>query len=174
MNYYVIQVRTRGEDKYIKRAEGVLNGLDAKLLWPRRNLRIRRRGQWIDTVSPIFPSYIFLETETITPYIYDSFRKIPGFYRFLLSKSNIIPLNQEDREILLHFLSFGEIVDKSLVIFDENKRIKVIDGPLKGLEGLIVKVDRRKGRAKVRLDLYEDSFLIDLGFEVLDNIGEKR
>jgi transcription termination/antitermination protein NusG len=43
----------------------------------------------------------------------------------------------------------------------------VINGPLKGLEGKIVKVDKRKGRAKVKLDLYDESFLVDLSFELL-------
>ena len=172
MQFYVIQVKTRGEEKYKQRAESVLKGIEARLLWPRRNLRIRRRGQWIDTVAPIFPSYVFLETEEVTPYLYNSFRKIPGFYRFLQSNKNITPLSNEDKEILMHFLGFGEVVDKSFVIFDENKKIKVVSGPLTTLEGLIVKVDRRKGRAKVKLDFYKNSYLIDFGFEALDNIEE--
>jgi transcriptional antiterminator NusG len=53
------------------------------------------------------------------------------------------------------------------VYFNDNSRIVVIEGPLMGLEGRIVKVDRRKGRAKVSLDLYNDSFTIDLAFEVI-------
>jgi transcriptional antiterminator NusG len=174
MDYFVIQVKTRGEDKYLRRAEVVLSGFDAKLVWPRRNLRIRRRGEWKDVVAPIFPSYLFLETEEVTPSLYERFRRIPGFYRFLMSNDNIIPLSKEDKELLNHFLSFGEIVDKSLVTFDRNNRIKVVSGPLQGLDGLIVKVDRRKKRAKVKLDLYKDSFIIDFGFEALDNISEKE
>ncbi len=44
-----------------------------------------------------------------------------------------------------------------------------MSGPLKELEGKIVKVDRRKGRAKVKLDMFEHAFLIDFGFEALEN-----
>jgi len=40
---------------------------------------------------------------------------------------------------------------------------------LKDLEGRIVRVDRRKGRARVRLELYADSFEVDFGFEALDS-----
>ena len=68
---------------------------------------------------------------------------------------------------MAHFVRFGEVIGKSTVTFDENSRIQVKDGPLAGLEGRIVKVDRRKQRAKVRLDLYKDSFLVDFGFELL-------
>ena len=172
MNYYVIQVKTRGEDEYLQRAGHLLEENEATLVWPRRNLRIRRRGEWRDVVAPIFPSYLFLEAEEVTPSLYERFRRIPGFYRFLISNDNIVPMSSEDRTLLTHFLSFGEIVDKSVVYFDENNRIRIVSGPLQGLEGRIVKVDRRKGRAKVKLDIYSDSFLIDLGFEALDNVSE--
>jgi transcriptional antiterminator NusG len=174
MNYYVIQVKTRGEKEYLDRAQKRFQNGEVRLLWPRRNLRIRRRGEWLDTVSPIFPSYLFLEAEEVTPEMYEIFRKIPGFYHFLPNNRNITPLSENDRTILMHFLSFGEIVDKSVVMFDRDKRIRVISGPLKGMEGRIVKVDRRKQRARVKLDMYENSFLIDFGFEALDNIGESR
>ncbi len=55
-----------------------------------------------------------------------------------------------------------------MAFFDENKRIRIVAGPLKNLEGMIVRVDRRKGRARVRLALYEDSFEVDFGFEALE------
>jgi transcriptional antiterminator NusG len=64
---------------------------------------------------------------------------------------------------------FGQVIDKSVVYFDTGKRIRVVSGPLKELEGKIVKVDRRKGRAKVKLDMFENEFLIDFGFEALEN-----
>jgi transcriptional antiterminator NusG len=68
----------------------------------------------------------------------------------------------------MHFIrEVGPVAGKSKVYFDDNSRIVVISGPLSGLEGRIVKADKRKGRAKIKLDLYGDSFFIDLAFEVL-------
>ena len=67
-------------------------------------------------------------------------------------------------------MKLGEVVEKSKVYFDENNRIRIAEGALKGLEGRIVKVDRRKKRAKVSLSLYEDSFQIDFGFELMERI----
>jgi transcriptional antiterminator NusG len=49
-----------------------------------------------------------------------------------------------------------------------------MDGPLLGLEGKIIKVDRRKKRAKIKLNLYDDSFTVDLAFEVIGNAKGKR
>ena len=62
----------------------------------------------------------------------------------------------------------GPVAGKSRVYFNENSRIVVVDGPLLGLEGKIIKVDKRKGRAKIKLDLYDDSFSIDLAFETIE------
>ncbi len=140
---------------------------DYRFWWPRRKLTIRRKGRRFRTLSPLFPGYVFLEADDVTESLFRRIRRVTGFVRFLKDNNDIRPLPPEDLELVRHFLSFGEIVTESKVTFDENNRIVVQEGPLKGLEGNIVKVDRRKGRAKVRLDMYEDAFLIDLGFEII-------
>src|SRR4030042_33612 len=106
MPFFVLQVRTGGEERFRRQAEKVLTPERGELFWPRRSLRV-----------------------------------------------------------LQQFRSFGEVVQPSRARFDSERRIQVIDGPLKALEGRIVRVDRRKRRARVRLELYENSFLIDFGFE---------
>ena len=168
MPFFALQVWTGSESRFVLLADRMLAGSDARLLWPRRSLRIRRAGVWRDSVAPIFPSYVFLQSSAVDPDLYAALKRTPGFVRFLPSNEALAPLEQKDQGLLSHFLSFGEIVQRSTAIFDENKRIRVISGPLKNLEGLIVRVDRRKGRARVRLEMYEDSFEVDFGFEALD------
>jgi transcriptional antiterminator NusG len=141
---------------------------EAELLFPRRKLIIRKKGKRQESLAPIFPGYLFLQSDSVPPRLHWAIRRIPGFIRFLETNQNVRPLVGRDRELLLHFLQFGEVVERSQVTFDENKRIQVVSGPLKGLEGLIVRVDKRKGRAKIRLDMYKDSFLVDLGFEIIE------
>jgi transcriptional antiterminator NusG len=116
----------------------------------------------------VFPGYLFVSAADIDSILYSDLRRIPGFLRFLPSNKAIAPLSPKDQELLVHLLGFGEIVTASTVTFDANGRIRVAAGPLKGLEGSIVRVDRRKGRARVRLEMYEDSFEIDFGFEALE------
>ena len=180
MNYYAIQVKTKSEDKYLKMAEYMLdvNSIEPQdrptFIWPRRKLTIRKQGRSREHLAPIFPGYLFLETETILPDVYWTLRKVTGFFRFLQNNQKIEPLGGIDRELLLHFLSFGEVVDKSTVYFDKNQKIRVMNGPMKGLEGRVIKVDKRKQRAKIRLDLYNNSFCIDFGFELLEGVNEKE
>jgi len=173
MPFYVIQVRTGKEQQYITQAEKVLQAPDQRLFWPRRALRIRRQGKWKDSVAAIFPGYLFLQVDAISPPLYGALKRISGFLRYLKDNQHIEALNARDQEILLHFLSYGEVVQRSRVYFDRDNRIRVISGPLKGMEGRVVKVDRRKGRARIRLELYEDSFMIDFGFDSLEKAADQ-
>jgi transcriptional antiterminator NusG len=168
MPYYAIQVWTGSEQRFLALTGRTLADLDATLLWPRRSLRIRKAGRWHDSIAPIFPGYLFLQVAEINSRIFAELKRTPAFVRFLPQNESLAPLDRADQELLGHFLGFGEIVKKSIAYFDENRRIRIVSGPLKNLEGMIVRVDRRKGRARVRLEMYADSFEVDFGFEALD------
>ena len=170
MAYYAIQVKTRGEEKFLEIFKKQNPDFTLPLYFPQRSLDIRRGGRIKPSKLAIFPGYIFLDvSENDSIYNYQwAFRRTKGFHRFLRSNQDIAPLQNRDLELVMHFIKqVGPLAGKSKVYFDDNSRIVVISGPLSGLEGRIVKADKRKGRAKVKLDLYNDSFCIDLAFEVL-------
>jgi transcriptional antiterminator NusG len=169
MDYFAIQVRTRGEEKFINLFRAQNPDITLPLYFPQRCLDIRRGGRVLPSKLAVFPGYVFLELGEEDVYRYKwAFRRVEGFHRFLRSNQDIVPLRSRDLELVIHFIrNVGPLAGKSIVKFDENSRIVVISGPLSGLEGRIVKVDKRKGRAKIKLDLYDDSFCIDLAFEVL-------
>jgi transcriptional antiterminator NusG len=171
MKYYTAQVKTRAEKKYIRLFKSLHPQVPVEIYFPKRALDIRRKGVISHTTKSIFPGYVFIEledTERISDYLW-YFRKTDGFFRFLESNQNILALGGGDLTLILHFIKkVGPVAGKSRVYFDENSRIVVIEGPLKGLEGNIIKVDKRKGRAKLKLDLYNESFTIDLAFEYIE------
>jgi len=177
MNYYAMQILTNKEDDFVRRASAFFD--KDRLIAPKRVLNVRRSGKTRTESKPVFSGYVFVESESLLDELdlYWNLRHTPGFIRFLRSNAAPTPLTAPDRRLLRHFMSFGGKADTSKVIFDENDRIVVLEGPLKGLEGKIVKVDRRKGRAKVALDICETGFLIDLGFKVVERVkdgGGKR
>jgi transcriptional antiterminator NusG len=172
VNYYAIQVKSRTENKFITIFRKRYPENNLPLYFPQRRLDIRKNGKSRVQKAPVFPGYIFVETENseeITSCQWD-FRRTEGFYRFLRSNQEIVPLRGKDLELVLHFINTGPVAGRSKVYFNENSRIVVLEGPLLGLEGKIIKVDKRKGRAKIKLDLYDDSFAIDLAFEVIGPI----
>ena len=170
MNYYAVQVKTRSENKFIKLFRALHPEITFPIHFPQRQLDIRRAGKIRPSLSAVFPGYIFIEAacdEEITERQWE-FRRTEGFYRFLKSNQEITPLADRDLELALHFINkAGPVAGRSKVYFNENSRIVVVEGPMAGLEGRIVKVDKRKGRAKINLDLCNDSFTIDLAFEVI-------
>ena len=171
-----MQVKTPGEEKFMRLFRAQNPGLNLPLYFPQRALDIRRKGKKIASRRAVFPGYVFLELDrgdNILQYKW-AFRRTEGFYRFLKSNKDIVPLQNRDLELVLHFIKYiGPLAGKSKVYFDENSRIVVISGPLSGLEGRIVKADKRKGRAKIKLDLYDDSFCIDLAFDVMEPAEQK-
>lgn len=170
MNYYAVQVVASRESDFIdwvvRRQEGALQ--DARFFFPRRRLTIRRQGRHFQELYPVFPGYVFVEAAGIGRTLYDLVRHGPGFCRFLRSNTDIRPLGQGDLSVLVHFMGGNGIAESSRVYFNENERIVVVDGPMMGMEGNIVKVDRRKKRAKIRLDFASESFHLDLAFEVIE------
>jgi len=170
MNYYALQVKTRAESRFIKLFKALHPEINLPIYFPQRRLDIRRKGRLRPSMSAVFPGYIFIEAdcdEEIKERQWE-FRRTEGFFRFLRSNQEITPLANRDLELVLHFIkNAGPVAGRSKVYFNENSRIVVVEGPLVGLEGRIVKVDKRKGRAKINLDLYNDSFTIDLAFEVI-------
>ena len=169
MNYYAIQVKTRAEEKFMRLFKSQNPDITLPMHFPQRVLNIRKNGRMKPSNLAVFPGYIFIEAEGDDEirYCQWEFRRTEGFYRFLKSNRNITPLSNKDLELVLHFINNSGPAGISKVIFNENSRIIVVEGPMSGLEGRILKVDKRKGRAKIKLDLYDDSFTIDLAFEVI-------
>ncbi len=171
MNYYIIQVATGREQAFIDN----LNKLTPQLakahnfIYLTRELFIRRRGKEVRELQPVFPSYIIVQTvnEIDSPTLVE-LKKNPDFYHFLKSNTEITTLAGTDLSIIEHFLGLGPRIGPSLVRFDEDDRIVVIEGPLKGFEGSIIKVDRRKHRAKIQVDFAGSTHTMDLSFEDIE------
>ena len=173
MHYYTIQVQTRGEEKFIRLFKALHPDIPLSLHFPRRRVDIRRKGSVRQSTAAVFPGYIFVEAEAEEIQTHQwAFRRTDGFFRFLKSNQDITALADKDLELVLHFIKkAGPVAGISRVYFNEHSRIIVIEGPLMGLEGRIIKVDKRKKRAKVKLNLYNDSFAIDLAFEVMGSLS---
>jgi transcriptional antiterminator NusG len=171
MKYYAIHVFTNTEDDFMNRVKPNLRSI--RLYAPKRLLAVRKMGKEKKSLRPVFPGYVFAGVGgDILDELEDfwTIRHTPGFIRYLRENRSPSPLVDRDVSLLRHFMSFGEYADTSKVTFDEMDRVVVLEGPLKGLEGNIVKVDRRKGRAKLALDMCAMGFLIDLGFQVIERV----
>jgi len=102
---------------------------------PRLTSPRRRAGRWIDTVEPLFPRYLFvaadLETRSLAPI--RSTKGVSGLVRFG-GEPAVVPDNliealrqREDAATGLHVCARP--------LFAPGDRVKLLQGPLAGLEG---------------------------------------
>lgn len=165
MQYYVIRVAARQEKKFLTMARPYLGEKDLEVFFLRKSLTHWKQGKKREVEMPLFPGYLFLAAPDLDADLYWSLKRTAGFLTFIKANAQVQPLNSRDRDLLRHFLHFGEVAGTSLIRFDENQRIQVIEGPLQGLEGRITRVDRRKQRARVSLEFHDTVFTVDLAYK---------
>jgi transcriptional antiterminator NusG len=172
MNFFAMQIMTGMEDAYVELLSKT--NPDIELFVIKKTIRSRKKGKVVTLINRVFPGYVFFQhpDEELPAILIRTLKRTRNFVRILPDTRAIKPLNARDSDLLHHLVSFGQSIGTSLVTFDENNRIKILKGPLMGLEGMIVKVDKRKRRAKIRLDMNDSPIMFDLGFEVL-KIAEK-
>lgn len=158
-----MQVITGCEEKLIANVNAIDRELANKLHFLKKTEIRRKNGQNIKKIVPVFPGYIFLcLPDALTVENYHLLKKSVYFNRFLPNNENILSLTGNDFFIIKKLTSFGSITEQSLATFGLDDKIIVLEGPLKGLEGFITKVDKRKGRVTIVLDLYGEKFPISL------------
>ncbi len=166
---YLIQVITGKEHLYVRHYKRLADKYEpVTLLVPSRQLTHRRRGKSFQVTKPVFPGYVFLicDETGIDPDTRTAIRRTPNFIRYMRNESGeLIPLTPHDRELLIRLTATGETSRRSVVTFDKNNRVVPLSGPLKACEGTIIKIDRRKRRARVKFLLNDKRFLIDFEYE---------
>jgi transcriptional antiterminator NusG len=163
--WYALFVVTGEEEKVKERLQYRLMGKDIRILVPKRKLRERRKGIWETKLRVIFPGYVLING-IIGIEEYYVLVGVPGLIAMLKDKSGLLEIHEHEIHIINKLMGNSEIIETSSVMFD-GPRIIVVDGPLKGLEGLIEEVDKRKGRAKVRLNLIGAPRVVDLSISMI-------
>jgi transcriptional antiterminator NusG len=92
--------------------------------------------------------------------------RVPGLLKVLKDNYGPFEIPEEEIAVIKKLICNGEVIEQSRV-FAESDKITIADGPLLGLEGLIISIDKRKGRAKVRLSFAGEPRLVDLSIDII-------
>jgi transcriptional antiterminator NusG len=160
MNWYVAHVLT-GKEVEISRK---INQLGIKAITPKRIMREKANGKWKAISRLLFPSYIFFLTEMNVDRYY-KLKNIPGIIR-LLGDNFPQPIHDTEVNLLLRLTRDDDPLGISDV-FVEGTKVIVNSGPLVGLEGNIVKIDLRRFRAKVNINLMGKPRIVELAVNVI-------
>ena len=165
MDWYALFVKT-GKEELVQELlriyfnESVLISVNA-----RRKITERSGGIIRHILKKMFPGYIFIRTN-MNIETYDKLKSIPGIIRLLNTGNYYTKIDAEEMSYILKLLDNDGVVDYSKFCI-HNSKIIVKSGPLKGMEGLILEVDKRKNRVKINLNFMGLPKKIDLGMELL-------
>jgi len=158
-----------GEEEKVKERVKYRLEDDYTVVVPKRKLKVRKGGIWKVESRVLFPGYV-LVNGVITTDIYYQLKNIPGILRLLMTGNAVASIDRSEMAVLSRLISNNEEIGFSNVLV-ENGRVQVVDGPLFSLEGLILSVDHRKQRAKVRLTFLGEERTVDLGISILKPVS---
>lgn len=163
--WQAVFVLTGHEDIVKEKIEYALQGTSIRAVVPKRCIRERRGGRWLDVIRPLFPGYILLQGD-IDLQEYYQLKSVPGIIRCLKDNKEFYTIHPEEIKVINQLMCNGDLIGISTA-YQKDDKIIITDGPLLGKEGLIIAVDRRKGRARIKLSLLGDERTVDLSLRVI-------
>ena len=169
MKYYCIMVLTGEDKKFKERAQEAFKDTfpGAQLYFFECDMFTKKRG-WYK--GALFPSYLFLGVEELTPEFFSTLRSVKGFCRILRGNQNPTSITGRALEELRQLISYGEVLGVSQFEFVEGEPIHVKSGPLANYGWEILKVNRKKGEVTIQTSLIESGMRFTLKFTEVEPV----
>ncbi len=173
MYWYVLFVQTGREHKveiFLK------EWFDAEILVPfvpLQEILFKKAGTVKKQLKPLFPGYVFIESELTSQEFLKKTSTLIYTSHFIVSllkySDTEISMRDAERQILLGLCNNSHCIESSSGIINGD-RIQIIDGPLKGYESIIKRVNRHKRQALIEIELIGDRRQISVPLEVVQKI----
>ena len=132
---------------------------------PKNTIKKNVKGKWTTAEEKLFPSYLFVKSEGIEAFA-EELKKVTGFLRVLQNDEIFLPLSEEEVKLLHRFLETEEVLPESYGV-KEGDKVRILEGPLVGLEGLIKFIDRHKRIAFLEAEMFGRKVEMKMGLEVV-------
>lgn len=177
--WYAIQVRTGQEDAVcflVAQTAKNIGALDAfdELFAPKRQILKKLRGEIIEGVEQLLPGYIIAVCRPAKlDLLVTALRKSSRFARLIgQSGATFVPLSDEEVSWICAFTQRGDRTVEISEGFVEGGCVKIVSGPLVGKEGLIRKVNRRKGTASLELQILGRAVEVKVGLNLVKKVNK--
>lgn len=166
---YVIQIRTGSERTVINECKTKISSdILRDIYTPVYEEKYRENKVWKLRQKILFPGYVFVETDDVNELCFQ-LRLVTGFTRLISVDRNPISVTEDEMILIDKLTGNNHIMEISEGII-EGSVIKVLSGPLRGLEGLLTKIDRHKCRGWIETDMFGRKQLIQVGLEITKKI----
>ena len=176
--YYVVQVKTGKEQQAI---EDILKNKpddpDFDVFAPYRISIRKYKGVERQVIERCFPGYVFVETNNVQD-LFIQLYWTPGFTKLLgreADTNNFVPLDKDEARMIdiLYSRNNGRITQISNIEVREGEMIRVLDGPLMGLETKIKKVNLHKRKVTIEYVMCGRLVTSDIAINIVTNIINK-
>lgn len=179
LNWCILFVKTGREFKVEKQMkEKFYNELFCPFV-PMLEVIMRIGGQNKKEIKPMFPGYVFIESEisnqnfmkSTSNFIYTS-NDIIKLLKYS-GPDNEIYMSRHEQSTLLNFLNNDHCVESStgIIVGDQ---IHIKSGPLVGFESQIRKIDRHKRAAWIDVELFGEIRRVCVSLEIVEKVIVKN
>ena len=176
--YYVVQVKTGKEQQAI---EDIMKNKpddpNFEVFAPYRKALRKYKGQLKEVTERCFPGYVFVETDDVQG-LFIQLYWTPGYTRLLGREAdtyNFVPLDKDESRMIdiLYSANNNRITEISNIEVKEGELIRVLDGPLAGLETQIKKVNLHKRKVTIEYMMCGRAVTSDIAINIVTNIINK-
>ena len=166
--WYVMQVFTGKEENTKLQCEKLKELYPLafeKIIIPYAKNRMKYGNNWELVKKILFPGYIFIVTDNLNECL-KLIKKVEGMTKILGDGEVMIPLSKDEEYLLLRLGGEEQVVEISEGMIEGTKVI-ITDGPLKGLETMIRKIDRHKRKAFIEVEMLGGHRMVSVGLEII-------
>lgn len=157
--WYVVNTVTGYEYKVKEKLEMMINSMELqnniyRVVVPEQKIVEVKNGVKKERVKKMFPGYVLVEMVMSDEawYIVRNTQGVTGFIGSSGKGAKPIPLLPSEVDSILGSMGLSRIdVTKELEI---GKKVKILDGPFKNMEGIIESVDMKTQKLNVNVDLF--------------------
>jgi transcription termination/antitermination protein NusG len=161
VGWYVIHAQTRKESE----VETALQRQGLEIFLPQVTVSSRRQDRKVSLRVPLFPGYLFINA-LIDTTVFHKVIKAHHVLR-LLGNGGPIPVSEAEVEAIKAIVS-GDRPYYPWTFLGKGKRVRVIDGPLTGVEGIILERREQKRRLVVSVELFRRSVAVELADDAVE------
>ena len=173
--WYVVNTVTGYEYKVKEKLEMMINSMELqkniyRVVVPEQKIIEVKNGVKKERIKKMFPGYVLVEMVMSDDawYIVRNTQGVTGFIGSSGKGAKPIPLLPEEVDHVLGDMGLSRIdVTKEL---ETGKKVKILDGPFKDMEGTIESVDMKTQKLNVNVDLFGQVTKVEVGLADISSI----
>lgn len=176
--YFCLSCITGKEEETRNRIEkflGLNNTEEVNVWFPLKENTEKRGGIIEKRKRPLFPGYLFIwwngEEEILFPF--REVTRLSGVIRILRYDDGTRRLRGNDFNYARWIHSNDGLIRQSKVILHPGQRLHIVDGPLRGMDANVIKIDKHHKKITLRFDFADSETDIVFSVEFLEKSSKE-